>query len=49
MPVILKKEDEQNWIQGENYKNFTHPYSHELVATSLENNAGQLGLFNLSQ
>jgi len=45
MPVILKKEDEQNWLQGENYKDFAYPYGCELAATSLENNAGQLGLF----
>lgn len=46
MPIILKKQDEQHWLQGENYKDFAFPYSSNLVATSLENeNLGQLGLF----
>ena len=46
MPVILKNQDEQNWLQGKNYKDFAFPYSCNLVATSLENeNLGQLGLF----
>lgn len=46
MPVILKKEDEQHWLNGEDYKNYALPYSCELVATSLKINDGQLGLFN---
>lgn len=45
MPVILKKQDEQNWLKGENYKDFAFPYSCILMATSLENRSGQLGLF----
>ncbi|SNR37160.1 SOS response-associated peptidase [Lutibacter flavus] len=46
MPVILKKEDEQNWLQGENYEDFKFPYSCNLIATSLaQNNSAQLGLF----
>ena len=45
MPVILKKEDEQNWLQGKNYKDFAYPYSCELVAASLKKNTGQLGIF----
>lgn len=45
MPIILKPEDEQHWLQGENYKDFAFPYSCNLIATSLENKAGQLGLF----
>jgi putative SOS response-associated peptidase YedK len=46
MPVILKKEDEQHWLQGENYEGFKYPYSCNLVATALsQNNSGQLGLF----
>lgn len=46
MPVILKKQDEQHWLQGENYKNFAFPYGCNLVANSLEDkNLGQLGLF----
>jgi len=45
MPVILKKQDEQHWLQGVNYQDFAFPYSCNLVATSLENNNGQLGFF----
>lgn len=45
MPVILKKQDEQNWLQGENHQDFAFPYSSNLIATSLENDFGQLGLF----
>ena len=45
MPVILKKEDELIWLEGENYKHFKNPYSCELVAKSMESNRGQLGLF----
>ncbi len=45
MPVILKKEDEQNWLQSENYRDYAYPYSCELIATSLKNNTGQLGIF----
>lgn len=45
MPIILKKENEQDWLQGENYKDFAFPYSCNLVATSLESNNSQLGLF----
>ena len=45
MPVILKKEDEQNWLQEENYKEFAFPYSCDLIATSLdEKSSNQLGL-----
>jgi putative SOS response-associated peptidase YedK len=45
MPVILKKENEQDWLEGENYKDFAFPYSCNLVAKPLENNTIQLGLF----
>lgn len=45
MPIILKKEDEQHWLQGENYKNFAFPYSSNLKATLLKSKTGQLGLF----
>ncbi|SNR50876.1 SOS response associated peptidase (SRAP) [Lutibacter agarilyticus] len=45
MPIILKKQDEQNWLQGDNYKDFSFPYSCDLVANSLKSNNGQLGLF----
>lgn len=45
MPIVLKKQDEQHWLQGKNYQDFAFPYSCNLVATSLENTSGQLGLF----
>lgn len=46
MPVILKKEDEHNWLQGEDYLKFKFPYSTKLSATSLKKgNPEQLGLF----
>jgi putative SOS response-associated peptidase YedK len=32
MPVILKPEDEQRWLRGENHKEFAYPYSVELIA-----------------
>ena len=45
MPVVLKKQDEQNWLKGGNYKDFAFPYCCDLMATSLENTSGQLGMF----
>lgn len=45
MPVILKKEDEKHWLQGEDYNAFKFPYSCNLVATALPENPSQLGLF----
>jgi len=44
MPVVLKKEDEQNWLQGKDYTNFAFPYECKLKAISLDN-ASQLNLF----
>jgi len=35
MPVILKKEDELSWLQGDNYTNFAFPYTNQLVAQAL--------------
>lgn len=46
MPIILKKEDEQNWLQGENYTDFKFPYTTDLIASVLNTDAtNQLGLF----
>jgi putative SOS response-associated peptidase YedK len=45
MPVILKKEDEQNWLSGDDYNKYALPYTCNLVAQSLEKNDGQLQLF----
>ena len=45
MPVILKKEGEQQWLHGENYEDFKYPYSCNLVAKPLNNDYEQLNLF----
>lgn len=45
MPVILKEEDELNWLNGTNYEDFAYPYSSELIAKSAEIGNGQLGFF----
>ena len=45
MPVILKKEDEENWLGGANYHDFKYPYSCNLIATSLEEKSDQFKLF----
>jgi len=48
MPVILKNEDEQRWLQDEDYTTFAFPYSSHLVATSLdEENPNQTDFFEL--
>jgi putative SOS response-associated peptidase YedK len=47
MPIILKKEDETSWLQGENYNDFAYPYSCKLIAANLETGpVGQFGLFD---
>ena len=45
MPIILKKEAEQGWLNGNDYNKIAFPYSFNLVATSLEKNTDQLNLF----
>ena len=46
MPVILKSEDEQSWLQGEDYNAFAYPYSCDLIASSLNNeHLNQTNLF----
>ena len=35
MPVILNKEDESDWLDGREIKDFSLPYQTELIATSL--------------
>ena len=40
MQIILKSQDEENWLIGENHKDFAFSYSSNLIATSLENNFG---------
>ena len=46
MPIILKKEDEQRWLQHENQKEFAFPYTTNLVAKQISGrNDNQLALF----
>ncbi|WP_111707768.1 SOS response-associated peptidase [Lutibacter citreus] len=45
MPVILKEEDELNWLNGTDYKDFAYPYTCKLIAKSTEKDNGQFGLF----
>lgn len=45
MPVILNKDDENNWLNGTDFKQFAFPYSNELIASSIGNANQQLGLF----
>lgn len=45
MPVIIKREDEKEWLNGDDYKKYALPYSCELIATSQEKDDGQLLLF----
>ena len=46
MPVILKSDDEQNWLQGKDYTDFKFPYSNDLIAKKINNNtSSQLELF----
>tara|TARA_R110002072_G_scaffold288828_1_gene455107 strand:- start:4780 stop:5394 length:615 start_codon:yes stop_codon:yes gene_type:complete len=35
MPIILKPEDESNWLGGEEISDFAFPYSNELIATKI--------------
>ncbi len=37
MPIILKQEDESNWLNGEEINKFKYPYSVDLVAKNLDN------------
>ncbi|AOW20748.1 SOS response-associated peptidase [Urechidicola croceus] len=47
MPIILKKEDEQSWLKGEEYNHFAFPYSSNIIAKPIiDNSSGQLGLFD---
>lgn len=46
MPIILKKEDEQRWLQQENHNEFAYPYTTNLVAKQISNrNDNQIALF----
>lgn len=48
MPVILKKKDEQLWLQGEKYMSFATPYTVNHIPIKLNENNSQLGLFDSS-
>lgn len=37
MPIILKQEDENDWLDGREIQNFALPYQVDLIATSLSN------------
>lgn len=46
MPIVLRKEDEQSWLQGIDYTKFKLPYTSDLIATKINTDtSGQLGLF----
>ena len=47
MPIILGKKDEQNWLNGENYKTYKFPYSQDLIAKPIntEPPSAQLDFF----
>jgi len=47
MPIILKPEDEQNWLQGQNYTDFLLPYSATLYANKIMSPNAQGQLFEL--
>ncbi|MEZ7954146.1 MAG: SOS response-associated peptidase family protein [Bacteroidales bacterium] len=36
MPVILKKNDEQSWLQGTDLREFAYPYSVNLIASQVK-------------
>lgn len=38
MPIILKPEDEKNWLDGMEINEFAYPYSRDLVAMNLDGN-----------
>ena len=42
MPIILKKEDEKDWLGGKEINDFKYPYSNEMIAMNLDN---RLSLF----
>ncbi len=43
MPVLLRKEDEINWLSGKNFNIYAYPYSCDIIASKInENNSNQL-------
>lgn len=45
MPVILREDDEDAWLNGLDYHKFKFPYSTDLVATPIQDNPNQIILF----
>lgn len=45
MPVILKHEDENKWLNGEDYNNYKYPYQNNLTAQNLDINNNQISMF----
>lgn len=47
MPIILNKNDEQDWLNGKDYKAYKFPYSQDLIANPIDISpkTGQLDLF----
>lgn len=45
MPVILSADNEQDWLQGAPINTFANGFQGELIATNLDRDPGQLGLF----
>ena len=45
MPIILRPEDEINWLQNKKIEDFSYPYDVNLVAKNLDFNANELTLF----
>ncbi len=38
MPIIIKPEDEQKWLKGDEINNYKLPYSVKLIATNMDRN-----------
>ncbi|MDD2424498.1 MAG: SOS response-associated peptidase [Bacteroidales bacterium] len=45
MPVILKQEDEESWLSGTDHREFSFPYSRELVSLQLVRTERDFTLF----
>jgi len=45
MPIILKKENEKDWLAGEAYHHYQYPYQNNLSAKNLDMDNNQLSIF----
>lgn len=45
MPIILKPEDEKDWLSGREINDFKYPYSVDLIASNFEDKLGVQTLF----